>query len=345
MAVGWTSEAPSTTAASRTASADGAALIHPFDHAPQSTVASLGQAGPRWLARTPKPGRRFGTISGSAAAHVAVVVALLAIVRRPPPPAEPEQQVIEMVFEAPSAAPAAITRPDAPPAEAPPQSAVTPPSEPPPPPPEQAARTSPPEPLPQSAVTPPSERPPPQPEQAALPPPEPLPLPLPAPSPLATVTGPREPAKPAPRRPAPQRSRPAPETAFQPAPPRDSPAAPARQAAPTAAAPSAASPAREAAAAPVDGAWQQALGAWLAAHKTYPEQARRRGEEGRVAIRFTVNRSGRVLDVEVVRGSGSAVLDTAASTLLHGAALPPFAASMPQDQVTVTVQLRYSLAP
>jgi protein TonB len=115
--------------------------------------------------------------------------------------------------------------------------------------------------------------------------------------------------------------------------------------APARAAPAAGTPARDAAAAAVDGAWQQALGIWLAAHKTYPEQARRRGEEGRVAIRFTVNRSGRVLDVSVVGGSGSAALDAAASTLLRGAALPPFVASMPQEQVTVTVQLRYFLTP
>ena len=103
--------------------------------------------------------------------------------------------------------------------------------------------------------------------------------------------------------------------------------------------------ARDVAAGPDDGAWQQALGVWLAVHKTYPEEARRRGDEGRVAIRFTVNGSGHVLKVELLRGSGSSALDNAAASMLRDAALPPFAASMPAATIAVTVQIRYSLTP
>jgi periplasmic protein TonB len=91
--------------------------------------------------------------------------------------------------------------------------------------------------------------------------------------------------------------------------------------------------------------WRQALGAWLAAHKTYPEEARRRGEEGRTAVRFTVDRSGRVLDVELSQSSGSAILDEAARAMLRGATLPPLPPTMTQERVTVTVTIRYALAP
>jgi protein TonB len=286
-------------------------------------------------------------LSGSAAAHVGVLLLVLAFVRGPPLPPEPEPQIVELVFEAPSAASTAVNPLGVVPADSGQQPAVTA-SEPAPQPPEQTLQppqAQPTQAQPTQAQPPPAQRP----QASSLP--RPLPEPLPAP-PLPAVAAPREASKPAPARQAALRPRPAPATAVHaPASPTTAPATAAnRQAAPFAgspaqAAPSGSTPAREASAATVDGAWRQALGAWLAAHKTYPEQARRRGEEGTVAIRFTVNRAGRVLDVDVVRGSGSAVLDAAASTLLRGAALPPFVASMTQEQATVTVPLRYSLVP
>ena len=90
--------------------------------------------------------------------------------------------------------------------------------------------------------------------------------------------------------------------------------------------------------------WRQALAAWLATHKNYPEEARRRGAEGSVALRFTIDRSGRVLEVMLVRSSGSPILDSAAEAMLRGATLPSPPATMTQDKFTVTVQVRYALA-
>jgi protein TonB len=87
----------------------------------------------------------------------------------------------------------------------------------------------------------------------------------------------------------------------------------------------------------------QALSAWLASHRVYPEEARRRGEQGAVTVRFTVEPSGRVVDVSVVRSSGSPRLDAAAEAMLRGAVLPPFDPSMRQAPQTATVQIRYSL--
>jgi protein TonB len=89
--------------------------------------------------------------------------------------------------------------------------------------------------------------------------------------------------------------------------------------------------------------WQSALAAWLQTNKTYPDEARRRGEEGRATVRFTVNREGRILDLQLLAGTGSNILDAAVERLLRGARLPPFPAGMDQDQVTVTLQIRYAL--
>jgi len=85
------------------------------------------------------------------------------------------------------------------------------------------------------------------------------------------------------------------------------------------------------------------LGAWLQANKTYPDEARRRGDEGRATVRFTVNKEGRVLDFQLLSSTGSAILDRAVERLLRGARLPPFPAEMDQGQVTVTLQIRYAL--
>jgi protein TonB len=93
----------------------------------------------------------------------------------------------------------------------------------------------------------------------------------------------------------------------------------------------------------VDPSWQASVFGWLASRKTYPEEARRRGEEGRVAIRFTIDRSGRVLDAAIVSASGSQRLDEAALALLQRASLPPFPAAMAQARITITTTMRYSL--
>jgi protein TonB len=93
----------------------------------------------------------------------------------------------------------------------------------------------------------------------------------------------------------------------------------------------------------ISASWKQALGAWLASHKVYPEEARRRGEQGNVTLRFTVEPSGQVTNVVVVRGSGSSRLDAAAEALLRGATLPPFDTTMRQVPITAAVQIHYAL--
>jgi protein TonB len=93
----------------------------------------------------------------------------------------------------------------------------------------------------------------------------------------------------------------------------------------------------------VDRGWQTAVSGWLSARKTYPEAARERGEEGAVAVRFTVNRSGQVVDAAIVSASGSTLLDEAALRFLRQAILPAFPPDMTQARVTITTTMRYSL--
>lgn len=85
------------------------------------------------------------------------------------------------------------------------------------------------------------------------------------------------------------------------------------------------------------------MSAWLQSHKTYPDAARQRGEAGDALVRFTVDRSGRVLEFAVVRGTGSASLDGAIGHMLTGPQLPAFPAAMTKDGTTVTVKIHYGL--
>ena len=93
----------------------------------------------------------------------------------------------------------------------------------------------------------------------------------------------------------------------------------------------------------VDPRWAAAVSDWLSSRKSYPEEARRRGDEGNVSVRFTVDRSGRVVEAAIVAASGSALLDDAALSLLRQAVFPAFPADMTQARVTITTTIRYSL--
>ncbi len=57
----------------------------------------------------------------------------------------------------------------------------------------------------------------------------------------------------------------------------------------------------------------------LEAFKYYPASARRRGIEGSVEVRFALANGGRAADIELVRGSGHAILDRAALQTVHRA--------------------------
>jgi protein TonB len=90
-------------------------------------------------------------------------------------------------------------------------------------------------------------------------------------------------------------------------------------------------------------AWRKSLSAWLNAHRRYPEQARHDGVQGQPTVRFTVEPSGHVTNVEIVASSGSTVLDEATIEMLRGATLPPFPPGLTQGEMTASVRVRYSL--
>lgn len=81
----------------------------------------------------------------------------------------------------------------------------------------------------------------------------------------------------------------------------------------------------------------------MQAHRHYPDAARQRGEEGTIGVAFTVSRDGTVLAVQVVRPSGSALLDQAVHDMLAGQKVPAFPAGMTEAQAQVAVNVRFSL--
>jgi len=303
----------------------------------------------------------------SVAVHAAVLATTLVALYRPAPVPKPEAEPIAVVFEAPQQAPSQPERPPNPdlaspsmtPASptipslaelvprlepAPPVQAAEPAATPPPPPPPALSSAppavTPPPPLPTTVPSPPSEPPAPDsaPQSAISPPPPRTEAPVPA-------TLPPIPSRRAPPRTLPRVARPAP--ASRPAappvrtlnsvePPTQS-SGPLQQAAPAIPGPAAQAQTE------VSASWRSALANWLQSYRTYPDEARRRAEEGTVLVRFSVARDGHVLEVTLVRGSGSPTLDEAAQATFRNARMPPFPADMSQAQTTVTVPIRYRL--
>ncbi|HEY4044904.1 MAG TPA: energy transducer TonB [Rhodopila sp.] len=258
--------------------------------------------------RSASSARSGAALATSVAAHVLAAAALSVVVWTAAPDTPPSAAVA-MVFEAPASPPAAT--PSEPEATPPTEAAVAQPPQPEqaePPPPEQTA-AAPPEPVEPPPAVPPEPAPAPPPVVRAEAPP-PLPRPKPVPRKVATVA-----------RPEPPQAGPAP------SPPPQSVASARELAPPTTQSVS-----------PVSAGWNTLFSAWLASRKNYPEAARRRGEEGNVTLRFKVAGDGTVLDVALVTGSGSPILDAAAQALFRDAKVPP-----PQVEIDRTVRLRYRL--
>ena len=90
--------------------------------------------------------------------------------------------------------------------------------------------------------------------------------------------------------------------------------------------------------------WQAALLKHLQNYKRYPRTAQARGEQGVVLLHFKIDRNGRVLTRRILRSSGSAELDGEVLGMIERAQpLPAFPASMTQDELDLTVPIRFSL--
>jgi periplasmic protein TonB len=307
-----------------------------------------------------RPNRRIGfALVASGAAHLALGVALLTATWRAAPEESAQKNPVAVLFEAP-AVPSNTSEPRAAPASpveptrvepAQPDAAAVPdqveaapvPTAPEakdasPPPPVASAQTPPP-PVEQTLPPPPPSV---EPEPVAPPPIEAHPVPSPQPVDTAQASPPPVEQQPTPL-PQPQHAKSPPNrvvTQAETAKPVARAAAGAASAEPqvstpaTSASPSKSEPQPPSAVA----GWNELLSAWLAAHKHYPEVARQRSQEGIVTLRFTVAADGNVVEVEVVTGSGSPLLDQAAQEMLRGAKLPA-----PGTELTRTVRLRYRL--
>ena len=304
----------------------------------------VGPAGARLTGarREKRKARISWSLVSSLAVHASMAVVLVMTARHTLLPAQPATEAITLMFapapaaEPPSERPVPDVVPELPKLDLPLPEPQTPPPE------ARSTEVTVPEPEPPKAQPPPMpETPPTEPQpspETTVPksePPAPADM-LPPPPPSMPRPPPVTPPKPAPHAPLPRpapRPRPSNAPSLVPAPAQTQPA----QSTPTVPSANPSPPP------PISPNWQSALGAWLQANKTYPEEARRRGDEGRATVRFTVTREGRVVDFQLLSGTGSAILDAAVERLLRGARLPPFPAGMGQDQVTVTLQIRYAL--
>jgi protein TonB len=74
----------------------------------------------------------------------------------------------------------------------------------------------------------------------------------------------------------------------------------------------------------------------------YPAQAK--GATGIVNLSFSIDRQGHVLNSQIIKSSGSAVLDAEALSLLTRAApLPPPPAAVPDSDLTFVLPIRFGL--
>jgi len=77
----------------------------------------------------------------------------------------------------------------------------------------------------------------------------------------------------------------------------------------------------------------------------YPYRARRTGAQGRLLMRFVINKDGTLLEAKILRSSGYALLDSEAIRAIHNAApYPPLPDRMQTDHLVVTATFEYSLS-
>ena len=65
------------------------------------------------------------------------------------------------------------------------------------------------------------------------------------------------------------------------------------------------------------------LAIWLDRHKRYPAIARRRGQEGEISVRFSINAAGELLSYQLISPSAHTSLNTAVTRMLQSASPMP----------------------
>jgi periplasmic protein TonB len=94
----------------------------------------------------------------------------------------------------------------------------------------------------------------------------------------------------------------------------------------------------------IEAAYLAALQARLERYKDYPRPARRRGEEGTVLLRFTINRYGMVIEHAIVQSSGFQSLDNSVEHMIRRAQpLPAIPHEMGRDWMQVILPVQFQL--
>ena len=79
-------------------------------------------------------------------------------------------------------------------------------------------------------------------------------------------------------------------------------------------------------------------------NKNYPPGARKRGEEGKVRVSFTLLRSGKVKDVKLITPSRYSELNKATERLIRELSpFPPFPAEVEKKKITLIMEVIYEL--
>lgn len=196
------------------------------------------------------------------------------------------------------------------------------------------------------------ELPPAPPVAPAAPPPPPEPVRAPEPPPQPKVIEAPKPklALPPPPKPRPQPPKPEAKVEPKPRPPVETPpsTAPVSDRVPAPTAQQAARPSPQTgnpAPSQAKASWQSRLLAHLNRHKRYPEDARRRGQQGVVKLRFVVDGRGQVRSFALAERSGSPALDRATLQMIRRA--QPLPAPPPEllhnGQLEVVAPFVYSL--
>jgi protein TonB len=83
---------------------------------------------------------------------------------------------------------------------------------------------------------------------------------------------------------------------------------------------------------------------WLYAHKIYPRRAKMRREEGRVRVRFVLDRAGMLIEGVIVEGSGNDVLDEEAVAMMHRSSpFPKAPVEIPGERIEFVAPIDFIL--
>jgi len=78
--------------------------------------------------------------------------------------------------------------------------------------------------------------------------------------------------------------------------------------------------------------------------KNYPKRAKRRNQQGRVRLSFTISHSGTISNIKILKGSNVSVLDKAAIQAIQQASRKlPFLNGMPKKSINLTMTVIYVL--